>query len=172
VPCWSCWAAAVRSISMQVLATPAWLVTCMCHGLATDCPWLATSVAGPVSVVLSEASLNQSSLLLGASASSLPGVLRYSLVHLALAAACGEPLLLLGPTCYKSLLVRMYLEISGRGEQCLKMHLTAGGVDCRLQNGSLAQAHCPGSELNDAGGDAQWLAFSGVSASARACHGA
>ena len=49
-----------------------------------------------------------------------------SLVQVALAAAAGEPVLLLGPTGYKSLLVETLTRVQGRQEDLVTEHLTGG----------------------------------------------
>ena len=66
----------------------------------------------------------------GAVVSSIPATFMRHLVQLGLAAACGEPVLLSGPTSCKSELVAAWCDIIGRGEELLVEHLTAGGCAC------------------------------------------
>jgi hypothetical protein len=59
-------------------------------------------------------------------ADSVPAPLRAALVHVAFAIAAGEPVMLLGPTCFKSSVVKAWVDITGRQEQLVKVHLSPG----------------------------------------------
>ncbi|PNH00560.1 Midasin, partial [Tetrabaena socialis] len=48
-----------------------------------------------------------------------------AMAHLLAAVECGEPVLLQGPSCYKSLLVRTWCELTGRLQELQALHLTS-----------------------------------------------
>jgi hypothetical protein len=57
---------------------------------------------------------------------SMPAGLRAALVHVAFAVAAGEPVMLMGPTCFKSSVVKAWVDITGQHEQLVKVHLSPG----------------------------------------------
>lgn len=57
---------------------------------------------------------------------AMPAALRAALVHLAFAVAAGEPVMLLGPTCFKSSVVKAWAQIMGQEEGLVKVHLSPG----------------------------------------------
>jgi hypothetical protein len=83
---------------------------------------------GPMEVLVPGADLSRVSASAGAAVGSagMPPSMRRTLVHLALAFAAGEPVLLVGPTCHKSAAVRAWCEMTGRTEELITTHLTAG----------------------------------------------
>ena len=58
---------------------------------------------------------------------SMPAGLRMGLVTVAFAVAAGEPIMLLGPTCFKTNLVEVWAELMGQGEDMVKVHMSPGG---------------------------------------------
>lgn len=56
----------------------------------------------------------------------LPAVLMAGLVQVAFAVAAGEPVMLLGPTCFKSKLMAMWAELMGLEEELVRVHLSPG----------------------------------------------
>jgi len=57
---------------------------------------------------------------------ALPAALRAALVHIAFAVAAGEPVMLIGPTCYKSSVVTAWVEMTGQAHDLIKVHLSPG----------------------------------------------
>jgi hypothetical protein len=56
----------------------------------------------------------------------LPAALRAGLVQVAFAVAASEPVMLLGPTCFKSKLVSLWAELMGLNEDVVRVHLSPG----------------------------------------------
>jgi hypothetical protein len=60
----------------------------------------------------------------------LPAALQVGLVQVAFAVAASEPVMLLGPTCFKSKLVALWAELMGQHEEIVRVHLSPGELQC------------------------------------------
>lgn len=77
-----------------------------------------------ISVEIPAASLDRSSIC--SKPDQIPAAFRAGLVHLAFAVAAGEPVMLIGPTCFKSRLVTVWAEFMGLEQDLVKVHLSPG----------------------------------------------
>ncbi|WIA29986.1 hypothetical protein OEZ86_000084 [Tetradesmus obliquus] len=62
----------------------------------------------------------------------LPAALTAGLVQVAFAVAAAEPVMLLGPTCFKSKLVALWAELMGLTEDVVRVHLSPETEGCAL----------------------------------------
>lgn len=91
-----------------------------------------TFSAGVVSVTLPGIKLAASPLFRGANGDRIPEVLRAALVNVAFAVKAREPVLLVGPSCYKSLLVRTWAEITGRVSDLVTVDMLQDSETCDI----------------------------------------
>ena len=56
----------------------------------------------------------------------VPQSMMWGLVHTAFAVRAGEPVLLLGDSCYKTLVVGTWAQVTGRSNELLTEHFTDG----------------------------------------------
>lgn len=81
-----------------------------------------TFTEGSLSVTLDDVMLSRSPLW--SKGHSPPAKFVQHLVRLAFAVKNEEPVLLIGPTCYKTLLIDTWVKITGASENFIKVHLT------------------------------------------------
>jgi len=67
---------------------------------------------------------------------AMPAALKAALVHVAFAAAAGEPIMLLGPTCFKSELVHTWVQLTAHSsKELVAVHLSPGEWNAHRQAG-------------------------------------
>lgn len=69
-------------------------------------------------------------------AQAMPAALKAALVHVAFAAAAGEPIMLLGPTCFKTELVHTWVQLTAHSSrELVTVHLSPGEWNAHRQDG-------------------------------------